>query len=212
MTLHPPPRSGATAPKSFGEDIDLGLIGEIDVRRELAAEGWLTINTNTEKGNFPNVDLIAAKGTEARAIQVKTSNAERGSHAHCLFMGRAQGWLENETPFYNSKPGPLRCSVVVLVHASRARSRFVVLPVAVAEQIARKDVEDWQGVPKRDGASRSAGFDARPQFTRLKKNPRPLNTLIQRVLHSFEDRWDVFDHAVTELESFDAWGVDLTKP
>lgn len=94
MSLPPPSQSDATAAKRFREDVDLGLVGEIEVRRELAAEGWLTINTNTEKGNFPNVDLIAAKGTEARAIQVKTSNAERGSHAYCLFMGRAQGWLE----------------------------------------------------------------------------------------------------------------------
>ncbi|MEQ1904888.1 MAG: hypothetical protein ABL888_11940 [Pirellulaceae bacterium] len=196
--------------KLFHADIDLGLVGEIDVRRELAAEGWLTINTNTEKGNFPNVDLIAAKGTEARAIQVKTSDAEKGSHAHCLFMGRGQGWLTNKTPFYNSKPGPLRCSVVVLVHAQRLRSRFVVLPVALAEQLAREIVERWYRVPMRDGAQRSAGFDARPQFTRLRKNHVPAHVSVQRTLLAFEDRWDVLDHSIAELEDFQRWSTDLS--
>ncbi|MBP6014328.1 MAG: hypothetical protein KBA31_19015 [Alphaproteobacteria bacterium] len=215
MSLPPLPKSaGSSAPRRFREDIPaglIGLVGEIDVRRELAAEGWLTINANTERGNFPNVDLVATRGIEARSIQVKTSNAERGSHAHCLFMGRAQGWLESETPFYNSKTGPLRCSVVVLVHASRARSRFVVLPVAVAEHIARRLVEEWRRVPKRDGQVRSAGFDARPQFTRLKTNATPLDARVQEVLRSFEDRWDVLDRSVDELETVRAWGVDLKK-
>lgn len=207
MTLPSAPPPDAAPTRLFRDDVDLGLIGEIDVRRELAAEGWLTINTNTEKGNFPNVDLIAAKGTEARAIQVKASNAEKGSHSHCLFMGRGQGWLTNQTPFYNSKPGPLRCSVVVLVHAARLRSRFVVLPVAVAEYLARALVEEWHRAPKRDGQQRSAGFDARPQFTRLRKNPTPLGTSVQRTLLSFEDRWDVLDRSVAELESFQCWNA-----
>lgn len=195
--------------KLFRAGVDLGLVGEIDVRRELAAEGWLTINTNTEKGNFPNVDLIAAKGTEARGIQVKTSDAEKGSHSHCLFMGRGQGWLSGRTAFYNSKSGPLRCSVVVLVHAQRMRSRFVVLPVALAERLARASVEDWYRVPKKDGAQRSAGFDARPQFTKLRKNPMPLEPLIQSTLLAFEDRWDVLNHSVAELEDLDVWSVDF---
>ena len=79
--------------EKFRIGLDIALVGEIDVRRELAAEGWLTINTNTEKGNFPNVDLIAAKGEESRTIQVKTVDGEKGSHKHCLYMGRAEGWL-----------------------------------------------------------------------------------------------------------------------
>jgi hypothetical protein len=87
-------------PPEFRKDIDIGLIGEIDVRRELAAEEWLTINTNTEKGNFPNVDLIAAKDQEARHIQVKSTSGKTGqSHAHCLNFGRAQGWLEKKHHF-----------------------------------------------------------------------------------------------------------------
>ena len=68
--------------KTFKAEADIALVGEIEVRRELAAEGWLAINTNTEKGNFPNVDLITAKGDRARAIQVKTTDAEKGSHTH----------------------------------------------------------------------------------------------------------------------------------
>jgi hypothetical protein len=57
-------RSRTALPLKKG--IDIGLLGEIDVRRELTAEGWLTINTNTEQGNFPNVDLITARDQEVR--------------------------------------------------------------------------------------------------------------------------------------------------
>lgn len=195
--------------KLFRAGIDLGLVGEIDVRRELAAEGWLTINTNTEKGNFPNVDLIAAKGTEARAIQVKTTNGEKGSHTDCLYMGHAVNWLTKKTPFFNSKTGPLRCSVVVMVLAFRQRSRFVVLPVGLAERIARADVDAWYDVPKRDGSKRKEGFHARPQFTRLRKNSRPLAVLIQKTLLAFEDRWDVLDHSVSDLESLERWSAEF---
>jgi hypothetical protein len=198
--------------KLFRAETDVGLVGEIDVRRELAAEGWLTINTNTEKGNFPNVDLIAAKGTESRAIQVKTSDAEKGSHSHCLYLGRAQGWLTDQTPFFNSKPGPLQCSVVVLVHAHRSRSRFVVLPVGLAERLARASVEEWYRIPKLDGAQRSAGFDARLPFTRLLKNARPIHTRLQQTLLAFEDRWDVLGHPVRELESLEKWGGEFPVP
>lgn len=195
--------------KVFGPDVDLGLVGEIDVRRELAAEGWLTINTNTEKGNFPNVDLIAAKGVEARGIQVKTTDAEKGSHSHCLFMGRAEGWLSSRTPFYNAKSGPLRCSVVVLVHASRVRSRFVVLPVGLAEQLARAVVEHWYKIPRRDGAQRSAGFDARPRFTRLSKEVTEREIAVQKILLSFEDRWQILEHPVDELQNPRVWKAPL---
>jgi hypothetical protein len=198
-----------TIRRAFRDGVDHGLVGEIDVRRELAAEGWLTINTNTEKGNFPNVDLIAAKGTEARAIQVKTTDAEKGSHSYCLFMGRGQGWLTNKTPFYNSKSGPLRCSVVVLVHAQRLRSRFVVLPVALAEHLARGMVEAYYRMPMRDGAQRSAGFDARAQFTRLRKNHTQADVTVQRTLLAFEDRWDILDHSIAELENIERWSANL---
>lgn len=195
--------------KLFRAGIDLGLVGEIDVRRELAAEGWLTINTNTEKGNFPNVDLIAAKGTEARAIQVKTTNGEEGSHTHCLYMGHAVNWLTKKTSFFNSKTGPLRCSVVVLVLAFRERSRFVVLPVGLAERIARAGVDAWYDVPKRDGSKRKEGFHARPQFTRLRKNASPQDALIQKTLLAFEDRWDVLDRPMSELESLEVWSAEF---
>ena len=191
----------------FKRDTDVALVGEIDVRRELAAEGWLTINTNTEKGNFPNVDLIAARGDEARAIQVKTTDAEKGSHKHCLFMGRGEGWLTNRTAFFNAKPGPLAASIVILVHAKRDRSRFVVLPVALAESIARQHVEQWYVVPKRDGLQRSPGFDARIPFTRLSAEPRESERQLNEVLIRYEDRWDILELPVDELKDMNRWGI-----
>ena len=197
--------------QTFKSGIDVALVGEIDARRELAAEGWLTINTNTEKGNFPNVDLIAAKGEEARAIQVKTTDAEKGSHKHCLFMGRAEGWLTKGTPFFNAKPGPLKASVVVLVHAQREGSRFVVLPVGLAEQMARLDVEQWFAVPKLDGSKRSAGFDARPAFTHLRKQSLPTEMFMQNTLLAFENRWDVLDASIEKLNDAAAWGVKFPE-
>jgi hypothetical protein len=38
--------------KCFTSAADIALVGEIDVRRELAAGGWLTINTITGKGQL----------------------------------------------------------------------------------------------------------------------------------------------------------------
>lgn len=195
------------ADRSFGKDIDIALVGEIDVRRELAAEGWLTINTNTEKGNFPNVDLIAAMGQQSRAIQVKTTNGEHGLHSHCMYLGRAEGWLTSRTHFFNRKDGPLSASVVVLVNAKRIRSRFVVLPVALAEKMARISVEQWYSVPKKDGKVRSAGFDARLPFTRLKQNSPEVDQFLQTTLMAFEDRWDILNGSIEKLNDEEVWGV-----
>jgi hypothetical protein len=200
-----------STPPYLREDIDIGLIGEIDVRRELAAEEWLTINTNTEKGNFPNVDLIAAKDQEARHIQVKSTSGDRlrNAHAHCLNFGHAQGWLEKRTPFFNGKRGILTSSIIVLVNVRRDRSRFVVLPVALAEKIARAHAEEWFDTPKRDGKRRSAGFSARPCFTRLKKDPTDLDKTLIAILHSYENRWDLLNESPEVLSNSDAWHLEV---
>lgn len=191
------------------EDIDIGLLGEIDVRRELAAEGWLTINTNTEKGNFPNVDLIAARDQEAQHIQVKSTSGEAGgSHSHCLNLGHAQGWLLNREPFFNNKRGVLKSSVVVLVNVRRRQSRFVVLPVALAEKIARAHAKEWFGIPKKDGTGRSAGFSARPNFTRLKANPTDLDKKLIAVLQSYEDSWHLLNQSPEQLSDPKAWPLE----
>ena len=194
---------------AFRPDVDIALVGEIDARRELAAEGWLTINTNTEKGNFPNVDLIAVKRFDTRTIQVKTTNAEEGSHKDCLFLGRAEAWLNFKTPFFNSKQGPIKANVVILVHARRGGSRFVVLPVALAEKIAQLSVEAWYSVPKLDGGKRSAGFDARLPFTRTKRNPTTIDLLSRDALLAFENRWDILDAPAEALNDERVWGVDF---
>lgn len=194
---------------SFRPGVDVSLVGEIEVRRELAAEGWLTINTNTEKGNFPNVDLIAVRGDFARHIQVKTTNGESGSHRTHMFLGRGEAWLKDRTPFFNTKTGPFSVSVVVLVNAKRRESRFVVLPVAIAEQIARLHVENWYQVPKRDGQVRSAGFDARIPFIRNKASLMPVEVFCRDVLLFFEDRWDVLDSEPERLNSIEGWDVSF---
>lgn len=196
---------------SFSSDVDVSLVGEIETRRELAAEGWLTINTNTEKGNFPNVDLIAIKGNIARGIQVKTTNAESGSHRDYLFLGRGERWLMDQTPFFNSKSGPMKASVVVLVHAKRKGSRFVVLPVGLAEVLARLDVEQWYDTRKKDGTSRSAGFDARIPFARIKRAPRKHDLLLCQTLHDFEDRWDILLRSEADLNTPNGWNFSVTR-
>lgn len=191
----------------FGPDVDISLVGEIETRRELAAEGWLTINTNTEKGNFPNVDLIAIEGNVARGIQVKTTNAESGSHRHYLFLGRGERWLTDQTPFFNSKPGPIKANIVVLVHAKRKGSRFIVLPVGLAEILARINVEQWFETPKADGTARSAGFDARIPFVRLQAKPRKYDEILRQTLLEYEDRWEILHKGEAELTSLDDWNL-----
>ena len=191
----------------FKPKANVALVGEIEVRRELAAEGWITINANTESGNFPNVDLIAVRGEEARAVQVKTTNGEFGSHSHCLYLGRAEEWLKHKVRFFNRRAGPLQASVVVLVLAKRRGSRFVVLPVAVAEVIAQSAVERWHVVPKKDGAPRSAGFDARIPFDRLPRKPRDWDEPLQQILLAFENRWDVLEAPLEKLHQATKWGI-----
>ena len=204
---------------SFRKEIDVGLVGEIDARRELAAEGWLTINTNTEKGNFPNVDLIAVKENQVRHIQVKTTNGDLGSHRDCLFMGRAENWLSKKIPFYNNKKGPFKAHLIILVHARRVKSRFVVLPVALAENIAKSQAEAWFSIEKRDGTKRAAGFDARPGFLKIQKPRDRENEIqkefidayvqnaekIQKKFLEFEDRWDLLDLSEENLLDQKIW-------
>lgn len=203
----------------FHDNVDVGLVGEIDVRRELAAEGWLTINTNTEKGNFPNVDLIAVKQDHVRHIQVKTTNGEVGSHKHCLYMGRAEKWLRRNERFYNNANGPLSAQFIILVHAMRNKSRFVILPVILAERIARTHVDGWYAIPKDTGEQRSPGFDARPDFIRLRevKSRKSAETQaavdkfkyeskrIQETFFEYENRWDLLDVPIEDLMNEECW-------
>ena len=185
--------------RTFAIGSDTALVAEIDVKRELAAEGWISVNMNTEKGNFPNVDLLAVREDVVHYIQVKASYGETltpegksVSHPDCLFLGRAEGWLTNKTPFFNGKPGPLMCSIVVAVHVTRERSRFVVLPVGLAEKIARTGTEEWYNVPKKNGGKRKPGFDARPRFISLPKRRALAKEMIcMDTLRAYENRWDV---------------------
>ena len=97
----------------------------------------------------------------------------------------------------------------MLVHARRDGSRFVVLPVAFAEWVARSAVERWFAIPKLDGNKRSAGFDARIPFTRQRKEASDLERLLQMLNH--ENRWDILDAPIEKLNDASAWGAEIAK-
>jgi hypothetical protein len=83
----------------------------------------------------------------------------------------------------------------------------VVLPVALAEILARLDVQQWFDTPKKDGTSRSAGFDARIPFLRMKRIPRRHDELLRKTLHEYEERWDILQQSESDLSNPDLWSL-----
>lgn len=85
-----------------------------------------------------NVDIIAIKGQHKVAIQVKAGKGWGHSHAKYLHLGRALSYLRDGKGVFNTKESPLIADVVIgVVCGQKAGSRFVVIPVALAETIAR---------------------------------------------------------------------------
>jgi hypothetical protein len=135
----------------------VGLLGELEVELQLARKGWHPIRLDTAR-MAPNIDLLAIKGRNRVAIQVKTTAAESHSHSDCLFFGYATGYLRKKAKIFNAKDGPLIADVIVGVSYQEKGTRFVVMPVAFAEALCCRACDYWSAVPTRKGGARSASF------------------------------------------------------
>ena len=83
----------------MAEKLQIGAIGEATVINELMWHGWAPVNVNSLINQAPNIDLLAAKGSDKVAIQVKASgpNSKRMMQV---------GYIKGREKIFNSKDGP----------------------------------------------------------------------------------------------------------
>jgi hypothetical protein len=191
--------------------MNIELMGELLVQTKLVEHGWHPLPLNTSQ-TACNADLIAVNGLRRVSIQVKTTDAinKPHSHSHSMFFGYAAGYLENGTPFFNSKESPPVADVIVAVNYAGAESRFVVLPVALAEKLCRSAADYWSSVRKRNGETRKPSF---PIYLALKRVTTRSDHVAQdervrRNLEAFENEWRVLCEPSDKLHDGDQWPME----
>lgn len=182
-----------------------GLLGELLVELKLVELGWHVARLNAQQVSV-NTDLIAIKGDYRVSIQVKTTDGS-GNHTHAdsIHFGRASAYLRDGTPFFNTKIDPLTADVVVGVNYKPDGSRFIVLPVGLAETLCRKHADYWSSVAKRDGKRRADEF---PIYMRLHVKKNPVvghHDVVQRTLLAHENRWDLLTQPQKRLRDSAVW-------
>ena len=186
--------------------LNVGLLGELQVEQRLVEEGWHPVRLDTAQMAI-NADLFAVKRQSRVAIQVKTTNATGHSHAGFLGFGYAAGHLKDGLPIFNSKESPLVADIIVGVSYSREQTRFVVLPVALAEKLCRKWANYWYNIPLLDGKHRTVNF---PLYLCLSAN-RGTHTehheKMKQNLLTFEDAWHILQEPIAKLHDPAAWDV-----
>jgi hypothetical protein len=185
-----------------------GREGEDAVAEVLRLRGWFVENLNDTLSNHPNADLrIDWLGNE-RLVQVRATDGEKWPKL--LQLGHAGKWLRGRAPFFNSVADRLKADVVVLVHAASPEFRFFVLPVSVAEYLARLCAENWQRIPKKDGTTRSSAFYSALPLLGLKRRPEFWEPPGRALLLKFEDDWDVIEAPRERLLDRHVWSIDFS--
>lgn len=149
------------------EHIHTGAIGESIVITELLWQGWSPVNLNGIIRQAPNVDILAAKGTQQIAIQVKTAGLNSKS---MLQLG-----YKTDGSVFNSKDGPVADYVVFVRLLGHRDHECYVVPVAEAERVASETAADWSATLKRDGALREKNFPRCIRFEPNKNRPSVSN-------------------------------------
>jgi hypothetical protein len=186
------------------EEIGLrvGLLGELEVEKCLVQNHWHPVRLDTAQ-MASNADLIAVNRKRRVAIQVKSSN---NSDRHdWLGFGYATGFLKDGTSIFNSKKSPLIADVVVAVSYNERGSRFVVLPVALAEALCRLHATYWNGIPKKQKGKRSTSF---PIYLPLNANRKPHATHYDRLKRNvapYENAWQILKEPVDKLHDPKKW-------
>jgi len=185
--------------------LQVGLLGELLVEQKLAEMGWHPVRLDG-RHTAPNTDLLAVRGQQRVSIQVKTTSGA-GSHSHsdCYHFGNASAFLRRGIPFFNSKVSPLIADIVVGVNYTSRQSRFVVLPVALAEVLCRTHARYWTRVAKRDGGKRGDSFPIYLLIDGPKRAHADYHERVQRNLRPYENNWDILEVPAAKLHDKDAW-------
>jgi hypothetical protein len=191
------------------EAINTGLLGELEVEAALVRRGWHPVRLDRMQVSA-NVDIIAVKGQQKVAIQVKAGSGWGHSHAKYLHLGRALSYLRDGKSVFNSKVSPLISDVVIAVVCGKeAGSRFVVMPIAFAETIARAHADYWYRVATRTESGQRT--DRFPIYVNLFAEPKAHGKHHMRMARNaarFEDRWDILEQPLDRLHKTAAWPLD----
>lgn len=179
--------------------VEIGRIGELEVELELVRRGWHALRLDTSQRAW-NADLLCAKGPYRVAIQVKATDADKGhGHSKSLGFGYATGFLRDKKTVFNSKSGPLIADVVVAVSSSKMGSRFVVLPVGLAEQLCQRHIKWWYAIPTNTKTGkRSQSFPIYMNF-KQEKSKHAHQTKMREIFLSYENKWDVLEEPLDRL-------------
>ena len=184
--------------------LNVGLLGELQVEIRLVEEGWHPVRLDTAQMAV-NADLFAVRRRDRVAIQVKTTKGEGHSHAGFLGFGYATSHLKDGTPVFNSKDSPLVADVIVGVHYIRGASRFVVLPVSVAERLCCEHAKYWYNTPLLNGGARTTNFPLYLCFAHSPGTHATHHERMKRNLLAFENAWHVLDQPTDKLHDEGAW-------
>jgi|GEM_PF-2512984 len=186
--------------------MNIGLLGELEVEAQLVLHGWHPIRLDSAQ-MAANADLIAINRTKRIMIQVKATNGlQSNSHGDFLGFGYSTGYLRDKLPIFNAKDSPLIADVVIGVRYIQVQTRFVVMPVALAEKLCRLHCDYWFKVPTRTKTGkRSESFPVYLAFTRTPEAHGEHHDRIRKNLLAFENAWHVLDDEPDRLRNPEAW-------
>lgn len=187
-------------------DIRVGLLGELEVELQLVRNGWHPVRLDTAQ-MASNADLMAVNRKHRVAIQVKTTDAEK-QHAHSKWLGfgYSTGYLRDQKPVFNSKESPLIADVVVGVSYRPTGTRFIIMPVAVAETLCRMHCDYWFAVATKTATGkRSHSFPIYLCFLKSRLNHAKHDDRIRRNVLSYENAWSILAEPIDKLHDATAW-------
>jgi Holliday junction resolvase len=134
----------------LGRQSQIGLDGELECARQLSARGWTVTDLNASQKNIPNVDLLIEKPARRHAIQVKTSIKPRGY----ITGGSVNHKVVHGAPIFNRVPEILSSSFVIFLARKNEIWRFFVVPIELAENLFRRNIDAYFGRPRLDGLAK----------------------------------------------------------
>ena len=188
-------------------DFRVGLLGELQVEQRLVEHGWHPVRLDTAQ-MASNADLLAINRHQRVSIQVKTTNAgKQHAHSNYLGFGYATNHLRDGNKVFNSKKSPLIADLVVGVSYSQEQSRFVVLPVALAENLCVAHAKYWHNVPLKNGGIRTTNFPLYLCFTANPIAHAEHHAQMKRNLVEFENAWHLLHDPIEKLHDAQAWRI-----
>lgn len=190
----------------------IGLLGELEVEMQIIKQGWHPVRLDTAQ-MASNADLLAVNRQRRVSIQVKTTDAfkqhsksQHGEVAKWLNFGYSTGYLTEKKSIFNAKKSPLIADIVVAVSYYPQESRFVIMPVAFAEALCRRQCDFWAKVPTKTAKrQRSKTFPIYLPFVANRQvHAEHFNCLKRNVLR-FENAWDVLSEDIAKLHDSKKW-------